>query len=82
VFRSYKILYDAALDFPYLEPGRYSIRIFRDVNGNGILDSGNIQERKQPEKVRLFTLPSGSNILELKEGMELEQKIDLKEIFK
>ena len=82
VFRSYKILYDATLDFPYLEPGRYSIRIFRDVNGNGILDSGNIQERKQPEKVRLFTLPSGSNILELKEGMELEQKIDLKEIFK
>ncbi len=82
VFRSYKIFYDATLDFPYLEPGRYSIRIFRDVNGNGILDSGNIKERKQPEMVRLFSLPSGSAILELKEGMEVEQKIDLKAIFK
>ena len=65
-----------------MEPGRYSIRIFRDVNGNGILDSGNIKERKQPEMVRLFSLPSGSAILELKEGMEVEQKIDLKAIFK
>ena len=82
VFRSYKILYNTTLDFPYLEPGRYSIRVFRDVNGNGILDSGNIGEKRQPEMVRLYTLSSGSAIIELKEGMEIEQKIDLKEIFR
>lgn len=82
VFRSYKILYNSTLDFPYLEPGRYSIRVFRDVNGNGILDSGNIGEKRQPEMVRLYTLSSGSAIIDLKEGMEIEQKIDLKEIFR
>lgn len=82
IFRSYKISSNTKLDFPYLDPGKYSIRIFRDKNGNGILDSGILKERKQPEMVRLYKIPSGSEIIDLKEGMELIQSIDLKEIFK
>ncbi len=82
VFRSYRITSDAILDFPYLEPGKYSIRVFKDTNGNGILDSGLLKERRQPEMVRLYKLPSGTEIFDLKEGMELSQGIDLKEIFR
>ncbi|PKP43415.1 MAG: hypothetical protein CVT93_00480 [Bacteroidetes bacterium HGW-Bacteroidetes-10] len=82
VYRSYKVMYDSELAFPYLEQGKYSIRIFRDENSNGILDSGNLKERRQPEMVRLYLLPSGSSVIELKEGMELSQNINLEEIFK
>lgn len=82
VFRSYRITSDQILDFPYLDPGKYSIRIFMDKNGNGILDSGLLKERRQPEMVRLYKLPSGTEIFDIKEGMELSQVIDLKEIFR
>lgn len=82
VFRSYKVMHDTDLAFPYLEQGKYSLRIFRDENSNGILDSGNLKERRQPEMVRLYLLPSGLSVIELKEGMELSQNINLEEIFK
>ncbi len=35
-----------------LNPGKYEMVIFEDVNGNGIWDSGNWLERKQPEAFR------------------------------
>jgi len=82
VFRTYKILKDTVLVFPYIQPGIYNIRITQDLNGNGILDTGNLLERKQPEMVRLVKLPNGNSLIELKEGMELEQNVNLKEIFK
>ncbi|MEA5006033.1 MAG: Ig-like domain-containing protein [Rikenellaceae bacterium] len=82
VFRTYKILNDTVLVFPYIQPGIYNIRITQDLNGNGILDTGNLIERRQPEKVRLMTLPTGKSLIELKEGMEIEQSVNLKEIFK
>lgn len=82
VFRSYIISSDSKIEFKYLEPGKYSIRIFRDTNGNGILDSGILKERKQPEMVRLYKMPSGSEIIDLKEGLEIMQSINLNEIFR
>jgi len=82
VFRSYKILSDTTLVFPYIQPGMYNVRITQDINGNGILDTGNLLQGKQPEKVRLLLLPGGKSLIVLKEGMELEQNINLKEIFK
>jgi len=82
VFRSYKILSDTTLVFPYIQPGIYNVRITQDLNGNGILDVGNLIEGIQPEKVRLLQLPTGKNLIELKEGLELEQNINLNEIFK
>lgn len=82
VFRTYKILKDTVLVFPYIQPGIYNIRITQDLNGNGILDTGNLLERKQPEMVRLVTLSNGNSLIELKEGIELEQSVNLKEIFK
>ena len=82
VFRSFKIVRDTTLVFPYIQPGIYSVRITQDLNGNGILDTGSLSERRQPEKVRLLTLPNGKSLIEFKEGMELEQNVNLKEIFK
>jgi len=82
VYRSFKIVKDTKLDFPYIQPGKYNIRVTQDLNGNGILDPGNISLKKQPEKVRLYLLPNGSTVIDFKEGIDLEQNINLKEIFK
>ena len=38
-------------NFEFLTPGNYLIQLIEDANGNGIYDTGNYLERKQPEKV-------------------------------
>lgn len=81
VYRGFKITHDSRLEFPYIQPGKYNIRITQDLNGNGILDTGNLPLRKQPEKVRLYLLKSGSSEILFKDGLDLEQNINLKEFF-
>ncbi|HCV15743.1 MAG TPA: hypothetical protein DF637_05370 [Rikenellaceae bacterium] len=81
VFRSYKINKDSRLEFPYLQKGEYSIRITQDINGNGIIDTGNVLLKKQPEKVRLYSLSDGVTIITIPESVELLQSVDLKSIF-
>ena len=82
VFRSHRIVSDTTVVFPYIKPGKYNIRVTEDLNGNGVIDTGSVLRRKQPEKVRLFNLPGGSPLIEFKEGMELIQSMDLKEVLK
>ncbi|MBQ5864192.1 MAG: Ig-like domain-containing protein [Bacteroidales bacterium] len=81
VFRDYTISKDTSLLFPYLKEGKYSIRITQDINNNGVLDPGNVIYRKEPEKVTLFTLPDGNSVIELGQKTDLEQILDIKEIF-
>lgn len=81
VYRSYKITRDGNLNFPYLQSGKYSVKITQDLNGNGIIDTGSVLNKKQPEKVRLFTLSNGSSIITIPESAELNQSINLQIIF-
>ncbi len=82
VFRSFKISKDTKLEFPYIQPGKYNIRITQDLNGNGILDTGNLLLKKQPEKVRLYMMQNGTSVFDFKEGLEIEQNINLNKLFK
>lgn len=87
VFRTYSIDTASVLLFPYLSAGTYSIRITEDKNGNGQIDTGNLLERKQPEKVIMYRFNSASMsndayILTLPERTELIQTIDIGEMFK
>jgi hypothetical protein len=59
---------DGKADFYYLNPGKYCARLVEDVNGNGIWDTGNYAEKRQPEKVYYYT-----QILDLKALWEIEQ---------
>ena len=77
VFRKFTVEKDTELYFPYLAAGSYSFRITEDRNGNGIFDSGNLLERRQPEKVIVFKLPDGSDTIELPEQTDLQQDIEL-----
>ena len=82
VLRSYIIDKDQTLLFPYLKAGKYAVRITEDKNRNGIVDTGNLLEHRQPEKVRFYKLDDGQFLIDIPEMTELEQNIDVKEMFK
>lgn len=59
---------DGQADFYYLNPGKYYARMVNDTNGNGVWDTGNYAEKRQPEMVYYYPQE-----LELKANWELEQ---------
>ena len=82
ILRSYVIKEDCSLLFPYLKAGKYSIRITEDVNGNGIVDTGCLLDHRQPEKVKFYKLKDGSYVIKVIEAAEMNQKIDIANLFK
>ncbi len=81
VYRKFIITKDSELLFPYLEKGKYSIRITEDKNSNELLDPGSVLEKRQPEMVRLYTLPDGQTVITLEEKTDLVQSIDVQQLF-
>jgi hypothetical protein len=65
-----------------VKAGKYCIRITEDVNRNGLVDTGNLLEKRQPEKVRFYKLEDGEVLIDIPEMVELEQNIDVGEMFK
>ena len=82
VLRSYIIDKDETLTFPYIKAGKYSIRITEDLNRNGIVDTGSLLDHKQPEKVRFYKLDDGTFLIDIPEMVEIEQSINVAEMFK
>jgi hypothetical protein len=60
----------------------YSIRITEDLNRNNLVDTGDLLQHKQPEKVRFYKLEDGTFLIDIPEMTELEQTIDIKEMFR
>ena len=82
VLRSYIVDKAETLTFPYITAGKYSIRFTEDLNGNGLVDTGNLLEHKQPEKVLFYKLEDGKDIIDIPEMSEVEQNINVSEMFK
>lgn len=82
VLRSYVVHSSRTLDFPYLKPGKYMIRIASDQNVNGLSDTGNLLAHRQPEPVRFYESSPGNKVLEIPESAEIEQHINIKEMFR
>ena len=86
VFRKFNISENCELKFPYLNKGKFSIRLTEDKNKNGLLDTGSLLEKRQPERVILYKFGTTSTekdyILEIPERTELEQSIDITSLFK
>ncbi|MFA7115988.1 MAG: Ig-like domain-containing protein [Bacteroidales bacterium] len=85
ILKHFYVHNDKDLLFPYLKEGKYAFRITQDRNNNNMLDTGNLLEHKQPEKVLLFKFGTGNSenayLLKLPKRIDLEQEIDLKEMF-
>ena len=82
VIRSFIIDKDEVLKFHYLKAGKYTIRITEDLNRNGLVDTGILLEHKQPEKVRFYKLEDGTFLIDIPEKMEIDQSVDVAEMFK
>ena len=82
VIRSFTFDNDTSLLFPYLRAGKYSIRLTEDINRNGRVDTGNLLQKKQPEKVKFYKLTDDNMLIDIMEMMELSQTINVKELFK
>jgi len=82
VLRSYTIQSDCSLVFPYLKAGKYCVRITEDINKNGLVDTGILLEHKQPEKVMFYKLENGKEEIDIMEAAEIEQSVNIGEMFK
>ncbi len=52
-----KINMDTTLIYDYLPPKKFIFKLFYDQNNNGVWDTGNFKERRQPEQVYYFEDP-------------------------
>jgi hypothetical protein len=59
-----------------LSPGKYSLKVIRDENKNGIWDTGNLLYHRQPEQIAIVSIE------EIKANWDVETSVDLTEIFK
>lgn len=80
VLRTYVIDSDRTLEFPYLKEGKYAVRISDDGNRNSMVDTGNLLEHRQPEKV-LFYMINEDKLFDIPAGTELDQTIDINKLF-
>ena len=81
VIRSFIIDKDGSLLFPYLKEGSYCIRMTEDLNRNNLVDTGNLLEHRQPEKV-LFYKIEDQFLIKLPERTDLVQKLNVEEMFR
>ena len=80
VERTYIITEDATLEFPYIQPGKYYIRITEDMNGNSYVDSGNLLEHQMPERVKYLKI-NDNPLLDIPAMSFIDQTVDLQELF-
>ena len=67
--------------FNYVPAGEIKLRIVEDANGNGIWDSGNVVERRQPERTELYVNDKGEDTFATKANWEMELEADMTKIF-
>jgi hypothetical protein len=68
-------------DIFYIPEGEVSIRVTEDMNGNGKWDTGNLIERRQPERVGFYVGGTGSQSIPTRINWEIEVKLDMNLIF-
>ena len=81
IIRSFIVDSDGPVLFPYLKAAKYCIRITEDINRNNIVDTGNLLEHRQPEKVLFFKLED-QFLIPVLERSEMVWDLDLQEMFK
>ena len=81
VIRSFIVNQDGPVVFPYLKAGSYCIRMTEDINGNNIVDTGNLLEHKQPEKVRFYKV-NDKFLIKVLEKAEMVWNVDMEELFR
>lgn len=69
------------VQFNFVPAGDVKLRVVEDMNGNGKWDSGNVVERRQPERSEIYTDKEGVEIFATKVNWEIEMEMDMAELF-
>ena len=72
---------DGRVQFNYVSPGEIKLRVVEDDNGNGVWDSGNVVERRQPERTELYVNDKGEDTFVTKANWEMELDVDMNSLF-
>ncbi len=70
------------VQFNYISPGDIQLRLVEDLNGNGKWDTGNVVERRQPERSELYIDEQGAETFTTKANWEMELTMDMGELFR
>lgn len=68
--------------FNYVKPGKVRLGVLEDLNANGRWDTGNLIERRQPERTEPYVDEKGEEVMEVKANWEMEIKADMNSVFK
>ena len=68
VLQQIRIDKDSEIEFPYLKPDKFKIRLILDSNNNGKWDTGDIEQGIQPEQVIYYP-----KILKLRSNFEIRE---------
>ncbi len=69
------------VQFNYVPAGEIKFRIIEDANGNGKWDTGNVVERRQPERAEFYLNERGEDTFATKVNWEIEFTMDMDAIF-
>ncbi len=70
------------VQFNYITPGDIQLRLIEDLNNNGKWDTGNVVERRQPERSELYIDDEGVETFTTKANWEIELSMDMGKLFK
>jgi hypothetical protein len=81
ILQKIQVIGDGKIEFPYLKPEKYKIRLILDANKNGKWDTGYLAGNLQPEKVVYYpkVIKVRSNF-EYKENWKIDYKPDYKKV--
>ena len=67
--------------FNFVPAGDIRFRVIEDLNGNGKWDTGNVVERRQPERAEFYANAEGEETFVTKTNWEIEFEMDMDRIF-
>lgn len=67
--------------FNYVPPGKVRVSVIEDLNNNGVWDTGNLVERRQPERTEIYMHAPGNPLIETKADWNVDITIDMKVLF-
>ena len=69
------------IQFNFVPAGEIKFRVIEDQNGNGKWDTGNVVERRQPERAEIYANDEGEDTFATKANWEVEFSIDMNTLF-
>ena len=72
ILQKIQVLEDGKIEFPYLKPDKYKIRVIIDSNKNGKWDTGYLANYLQPEQVMYF-----SKIIKVRSNFDTEENLQM-----